>query len=190
MKIRSVYQLPGLLWQALWEGLGERKLRSQLVRQHEGLGLGKRVEIRSPERLYLGKNVTIDSGALLHCGGMDWCDGAGGISIGDNSSIGPGCVLFGAGGIEIGNNVMISPGVVLASHQHTFAQSELAIREQPAEFAPIIIKDNVYVGCHATILPGVVIETGSVIGAGSVVTKDVSARSLCFGIPAHRVRGI
>jgi acetyltransferase-like isoleucine patch superfamily enzyme len=190
MAVEGILQLPELLIRHFLELVQERRLRSKLIKQNMELSLGKRVEIRSPERLHLGKGVMIDSGVLLHCGGMAWSDGRGGIRIGDNSYIGPNSVLFGAGGIEIGTCALISPGVVITSHQHTFAGCALPMREQPVEFAPVVIEDNVWIGSNATVLPGVTIETGSVIGAGAVVTKDVPARSLCLGVPARIVREI
>jgi acetyltransferase-like isoleucine patch superfamily enzyme len=119
---------------------------------------------------------------------MDWTEGKGGISIGDSTYVGPNAVLFGAGEIEVGAGVLISPGVVITSHQHTFADPHLWMREQPTEFSRVVIEDNVWIGSNATILPGVRIETGSIIGAGAVVTKDVPSASLYAGVPAQFVR--
>ena len=134
--------------------VGRRRQFDHLIRRHEGLKIGLWVEIRSPERLCLGRRVTIESGVLLHCGGMDWSGGRGGISVGDDAYIGPNVVLFGAGGIEIGSRVLISPGVVIASHQHSFTHSERPIAEQPAEFATIVIEDNVWIGAMPQFCPG------------------------------------
>ena len=188
MTIGSILSLPRLLGRQLIELAGERRLRNRLIHENEGLHLGKGVEVRSPERLRLGKGVMIDSYVLLHCGGMDWSGGKGEILIGDHSYIGPGSVLFGAGGISIGVGVLISPGVVITSHQHTFSSHDVPIREQSSEFAPVVIEDNVWLGSNVTVLPGVTIKGGSVIGAGAVVTKNIPARSLCLGVPARVVR--
>jgi serine acetyltransferase len=187
MSVEGVLRFPELLAQQLLELARDRRLRSRLLRQAEGLHLGKGVEIRSPERLRLGKDVMIDSRVLLHCGGMEWSGGDGWIHIGDHAYIGPNSVLFGAGGIEIGSSVLISPGVVITSHQHSFARKDLPMREQPTEFAPVVIKDNVWVGSNATLLPGITVETGCVIGAGAVVTHSTTASGLYLGVPARRV---
>ena len=188
MTASALAHLPELLIGQLLELLRERRLRTTLIKQNDALSLGKRVEVRSPERLTFGKGVIIDSGVLLHCGGMQWSDGKGGISIGDSSYIGPNSVLFGAGGIEIGAGVLISPGVVITSHQHTFAEAHRWMREQPSEFSPVVIEDNVWIGSNATILPGLRIGSGSVIGAGAVVTRNVPPKTLCVGVPARAIR--
>jgi len=119
---------------------------------------------------------------------MEWSREQGGISIGDDTYVGPKAVLFGAGGIEIGSQVLISPGVVITSHQHSFAEADRPMRAQPTEFAAVIIEDNVWIGSNATVLPGVRIGSGSAVGAGAVVTKDVPKRVLSLGVPARIVR--
>jgi acetyltransferase-like isoleucine patch superfamily enzyme len=167
--------------------VAERRRRIALVRRSPGARIARGVEIRSPERLVLGAGVFIDSGAMLHCGGMDWSPDDGGVSIGARSYIGPNSVLFGAGGIELGHAVQVSPGVVITSHQHTFERSDADIRDQPIEFARVVIESDVWIGANATILPGVRIGTGAVVGAGAVVTNDLPAGAVALGVPA-RVR--
>jgi len=170
--------------------VGERRLADRLTCQHEGLRLGAYVEIRSPERLCLGKRITIENGVLLHCGGMDWSRKQGGISIGDDTYVGPKVVIFGAGGINIGSRVLISPGVVITSHGHSFAHADRSMSEQPVEFAAVVIEDNVWIGSNATVLPGVKIGSGTVVGAGAVVTKSLPHRVLAVGVPARIVRDL
>jgi acetyltransferase-like isoleucine patch superfamily enzyme len=130
----------------------------------------------------------IDTGTLLHCGGMEWSQGRGSISIGDDTYIGPKVVLFGAGGIDIGSRVLISPGVLVTSHQHTFVAADKPMSSQPVEFSAVVIEDNVWIGGNATILPGVRIGSGAVIGAGAVVTKSLPPRTMALGVPARVVR--
>jgi acetyltransferase-like isoleucine patch superfamily enzyme len=119
---------------------------------------------------------------------MDWSREQGWISIGDDTYVGPKVVLFGAGGINIGSRVLISPGVVITSHQHSFAHADRPISGQPVEFAAVVIEDNVWIGSNATVLPGVKIGSGSVVGAGAVVTKSLPHRVLALGVPARIVR--
>lgn len=171
------------------ELLGRERLHRRLVAAAPGAQLAPTVEIRSPARLRLGAGSVIDARVLLHCGGMEWSGGEGGIGIGARVYIGPNSVLFGAGGITIGDAVQISPGVVISSHQHTFAEPGVEIRDQPISFAPVIVERDVWIGANATILPGVRVGAGSVIGAGAVVTRDVPAGSVAVGVPAKVVRG-
>jgi acetyltransferase-like isoleucine patch superfamily enzyme len=119
---------------------------------------------------------------------MDWSREEGWISIGNDTYVGPKAVLFGAGGIDIGSHVLISPGVVITSHQHSFAHPDRPMSEQPVEFAAVVIDDNVWIGSNATVLPGVKIGSGSVVGAGAVVTKSLPGRVLALGVPARIVR--
>jgi acetyltransferase-like isoleucine patch superfamily enzyme len=188
VRLRSLPEVLAALVGELRRLTGERRLASRLLRQYEGLHLGPWVEIRSPERLRLGKRVVIDNGAVLHCGGMEWSHGRGGISIGDDTYVGPKAVLFGAGGIDIGSHVLISPGVLITSHQHRFVTADEPMSSQPAEFDSVFIEDNVWIGGNATILPGVKIGSGSVIGAGAVVAKSVPRRTLAVGVPAKIIR--
>ena len=134
--------------------VGEHRFRSQLLAKYEGLRLGKYVDVRSPDRLKLGRNATIETGVLLHCGGFDWSDHEGGITIGNDCYIGPNCVLFGAGGISVGAKSMLSPGVVVTSHGHRIDQPETPVHDLPSIFETVVIHENVWVGSNATILPG------------------------------------
>jgi len=118
---------------------------------------------------------------------MDWSPG-GHIEIGDGGYIGPNAVLFGAGGIRLGRDCLVSPGVVITSHEHTFEEASRPIREQPLRFAEVILEDDVWIGANATILPGVRIGKGAVVGAGAVAAKDVPPGAVVLGVPARRVR--
>ena len=173
---------------ALRELAGRARLRRRLTRRGTGIHIDSTVTVRSPEHLTLGADVFVDHGVLLHCGGMEWSQGRGRISIGSGTYIGPNCVLFGAGEIEIGESVLISPGVVIASHQHTFGQTDALIVEQPVEFERVVVERDVWIGANATILPGVRVREGSVVAAGAVVTGDVPARTLVAGVPARSIR--
>jgi acetyltransferase-like isoleucine patch superfamily enzyme len=165
--------------------LGEQRAIQARLAGSPGARLDPTARVRSPERLTIGAHSFVDSWVLLHCGGMDWSDGQGGIDIGEHVYIGPGCVLFGAGGIEIGDGALISPGVVITSHQHTFAERDVEIRSQPLEFARVVIERDVWIGANATVLPGVRLGGGSVVGAGAVVTKDVAPGEVVMGVPAR-----
>lgn len=176
-----------VLWAARWL-MNREKLRLRLEASADGIQIHPSVDIRAPELLTLGAGTFLDAGVTLHCGGQGWSGGEGGIDIGANSYVGPNSVLFGAGGIRVGDAVLVSPGVVITSQQHSFAMPGVDIRDQPLGFAEIVIERDVWIGSNATVLPGVSIGHGSVIGAGAVVSRPVPAMSVALGVPARVVR--
>lgn len=166
----------------------DRARQSRHLRaRHPDLRLARGVDIRSPHRLEVGRDVFLDVGAVLHCGGMDWCP-HGYVRLGDRTYVGPNAVLFGGGGVEVGADALISPGVVLTSHEHTFSDAAVPIREQPLDMAPVVLEDDVWIGANAVVLPGVRVGRGAVVGAGAVVTRDVAPGALVMGVPAREVR--
>jgi len=89
------------------------------------------------------------------------------------------------GGIRFGNNVLIGPYTVIHSGNHIFKDPHLPINKQGFIFRTIIIEDDVWIAAHCTILSGVSIGKGSVVAAGSVVTKDVPPYTIVAGVPAR-----
>lgn len=90
--------------------------------------------------------------------------------------------------IKIGNNVRIAPNVMMISANHVFENPDIPIREQGMEVKPITIEDDVWVAGRVNIIAGVTIGKGSVIGAGSVVTKDIPPYSVAVGVPAKVIK--
>ena len=87
--------------------------------------------------------------------------------------------------ISIGNHVLISSNVSLLTHDGgSWPFRDLPEYEGVMKYAPVIIEDNCFIGMGATIMPGVTIGKNSVVGAGSIVTKDIPAGSVVAGIPA------
>lgn len=106
------------------------------------------------------------------------------MTTGEEVSFGPGCHIYEPrGGLSIGNHCMFAGGVAVCGVNHQFSDRSIPMRHQPAVNAPVVIEDDVWVGMNATILPGVTIGKGAVIGAGSVVTKDIPEYSVATGIP-------
>lgn len=105
-----------------------------------------------------------------------------GLKVGNNFSKQQGCFIDPTHCflIEIGNNVTFSIRVVLLAHD----ASSCKLIEM-AKIGKIIIRDNVFIGANATILPNVEIGENSIIGAGSVVTKSIPPNSVVAGIPAR-----
>ncbi len=126
-----------------------------------------------------GKNVNIESRAFFYSGQN--------ISIGDNSGIGVNAFL--AGKIEIGKNVMMGPDVIVLTQNHKFDRLDIPMSQQGFKAdQPVKICDDVWIGVRAIILPGVTVGRGAIIGAGAVVTKDVSEYAIVGGNPAKVIR--
>ena len=90
--------------------------------------------------------------------------------------------------VHIGNNVMVAPNVTLSVTGHPV---DPEYRRGGTQFSlPIVIGDDVWIGANSVILPGVTIGDNSVIGAGSVVTQDIPANSVAYGVPCRVIREI
>lgn len=107
------------------------------------------------------------------------------ITIGDNFYANAGCHFL--GDISIGNNVMIGPKTVMWGRNHG-TKKGINMDEQSSEKGPIVLGNDVWVGANATILKGVKIADGAVVGAGSVVTKDIPENAIAVGNPARVIK--
>ncbi len=110
------------------------------------------------------------------------------IHIGQNTFIGPGTCIAGPGDIKIGKNCLIAAQSGIFANNHNFADMELPIREQGITRRGIVIEDDCWLGSGVKVLDGVTIGKGSVIGANSVVTKDIPPFSVAVGIPARVIK--
>jgi len=109
------------------------------------------------------------------------------IEIGDNSGIGAYCRL--PNDLKIGNNVMMAPEVLIFSVNHRFDDPDIPIgRQGYQERKPVCIGNNIWLGERAIINAGRTVADGTVIAAGSVVTKDFPPDSLIGGNPAQLIR--
>lgn len=136
---------------------------------------------REHEHVEIGNDCRIRSGAQIHTWG-------GHLTIGDCSSINANCVLYGTGGISIGSYVRIAANCVIVSSSHTFEALAVPIHDQGFSATGITINDNVWIGANVTILDGVTIGAGSIVGAGSVVRKDIAPNTIVAGVPAKFIK--
>lgn len=124
-----------------------------------------------------GDGSRLETGALLEA----W---AGRIELGRHVFVGPYTVIYGHGGVKIGDHTLIAMHCRIVSSNHTIAPLGKVVRMQPDELRPVDIGKDVWLGAGVTILGGVRIGDGCIVGAGSVVTKDLPSGSICHGVPA------
>ncbi len=132
-------------------------------------------------QISINKGVTISDGVIIATYG-------GTVTIESAVYIGPYCILYGHGGLTIGCNTMIGAHTVIVPANHSFHRTDLPMNMQPISKKGIIIAEDVWIGTRCCILDGVRIGKGAVIGAGAVVTKDIDAYSIAFGVPAFASR--
>ena len=108
------------------------------------------------------------------------------IKLGSRSSIGDNSYL--QGNIQIGDDVMIAPQVMFIAGNHNFSNLDIPMNRQGDSEKGIIVEDNVWIGARAIILDGVRIRKGTVIGAGSVVTKSTEENMIVAGTPAKIIK--
>ena len=105
-----------------------------------------------------------------------------GFRIGKNSIVNEDCRLDNRGGLTIGDCVSISAETVILTADHDVQSATFEGRNRPVE-----IGDYAFIGTRTTILPGVRIGRGAVVGAGSVVSRDVAAYEIVAGVPAKTI---
>jgi len=116
------------------------------------------------------------------------CDYGYNITIGENFYSNYNCTILDCAPVTIGENVLFGPNVSLFTAGHPL---HFEARNQGWEFAqPIVIEDNVWIGGHVVVNPGVRIGKNAVIGSGSVVTKDIPANVIAAGNPCRIIRPI
>ncbi len=109
-----------------------------------------------------------------------------GLTLGKGSFVNFGCTFLSLGGITIEDDVFIGPHCVIATEYHP-EQPEI---RHSLLTKPILVKRNAWIGANVTIVAGVTIGENAIIGAGSVVTKDIPNNTIAIGSPAKIVREI
>ena len=128
--------------------------------------------------LNFGNYVTISRGVMIRPSSYYGGDYGVGLTIGEHSSIGPYGYVGCSGKITIGKNVMFGPKCSLFAENHVFSDTETSIKSQGVKQKGITIEDDCWIGSNVTILDGVTIGRGSVVGAGTLVTRSIPAGSV------------
>jgi acetyltransferase-like isoleucine patch superfamily enzyme len=146
----------------------------------------RQIEIpRNYSEIEIAAGVSLDRGVVLLSAGEP--TGAVKIRIGAGTYINRGTMLDSCELLEIGADCAIGPGCYLTDHDHGMDPS-LPPLAQPLLSAPTRLGKEVWLGAHVTVLKGITIGDRAVIGAGSVVTKDIPPGAVAIGVPARVVR--
>ena len=117
-----------------------------------------------------------------------WITPARNLVIGDQVNISYGVIITTAGGVRIGDRTMVGYRSQILSSNHVVKKGIPGVYGTGKEYKAVVIGDDVWIGAACIILPGVTIGAGSVIAAGSVVTKDVDENTLVGGNPAKLLK--
>ncbi|MGC1308915.1 MAG: acyltransferase [Phormidesmis sp.] len=204
------YELLTLFFGNLSGSLGylfRKKFYPQLFRQVGTSAIfGKGLVLRHPNRISLGDRVAIDDYGLLDASGA----GEAGITLGDDVIVSRNCVIQGKtaavtighstdigcnviitanGGISIGNSVLIAGNCYIGGGRYKTDRLDIPMMKQGLYTkGPVVIGDDVWLGTGATVLDGVQIGKGCIVGAGSVVTKNLPDYAIAVGVPAKVIK--
>ena len=163
-------------WRLAWR---RKRARWRGVKLEDDTVLFDRVELlRFPDLIHIGRKVVIKSGVQV-CP----CNASSMIDVGDRTTIGFYTFIYSSSHISIGTDCMIAPFVYIVDSDHGLDRDR-KMNLQPNSARPISIGNDVWIGAHCVILPGVKIHDGAVIAAGAVVREDVPPYMIVGGVPA------
>ncbi len=198
----AVWRLSARVRGALW--------RLQLGRCGRHLSVDVGTRIRNPSRVWLGDDcwlkervildgrsereagIVIGDRVVVRTGAyIDAYDKEGFVRIGNRAGIGQYVYIGGNGGVTIGDDVMISGHTYIVAARRYFDRAmDVPYREQGESRRGVVIGRNAWIAANCVILDGVSIGADTVIGAGSVVTKNMPSGVVAFGNPARVVREV
>ena len=171
-----------------------------------GVIVGRNVTIRHPRKIHLSRGVAIDDYAVLDAKGQSNAGiflGAGvligrntvlsckdgDLTVGDDTNIAMSCFIQSARNVTVGSKVLFGAYCYLiGGGDHVASRTDIPIMDQGQTVAGITIEDNVWLGADVKVVDGVTVGRDAIIGAGAVVTEDVSAYGIAAGVPARFIR--
>lgn len=144
--------------------------------------IGPQSRFTKPWLLTMGAHVKLEESVLIKIVSKEAT-----CQIGDHVFVGKGVELNVLKSVRIGSHVLLAPGVFIIDHNHQI-KAEKRIDQQDCVADEVVIENDVWIGANAIILPGVTVGRGSVVAAGSVVSKDVPEMSVVSGVPAKLLK--
>jgi acetyltransferase-like isoleucine patch superfamily enzyme len=136
-------------------------------------------------RIVIGARTVIDAFVKIKPAG-----GSADLTIGEGCYINSGTVMYTGNGVTIGNGVLVAANCTFAPVNHAFDRADVPIVQQG--FQPsrggIVVEDDVWIGANCIVLDGTIIRRGAVVGAGSVVSGELTAYTVFAGNPLREVR--
>ena len=154
----------------------------QLKRLGSNVVFESGVLIFHPQNVEISHNVYIGHNTILKAYHKNL------LVIGEHTWIGQNCFFHSGGGIEVGQAVGIGPCVKILTSEHIADDRSVPILFTPLKFKPVVLKDGCDIGVGSVICPGVTVGEGAIIGAGSVVNKDIPNFEVWAGVPTRKIR--
>ena len=187
---RGLYFLSRQFW-ALWSGFLRifwytPLLRSRIETPARRMDLSEGLPvIMGPLRIRMGDDCRVSG--VMTLSGRGASDETPLLEVGDNCDLGWGATIAVSGKIVLGNNVRLAPSVTLSGYPGHPLDAAARARHEPCaddQTGDIVLEDDVWLGQRVMVLPGVRIGKGTIVGMGSVVTKDLPAGVIAAGAPA------
>ncbi len=153
--------------------LKHKKGKGSLIRRRT------RMDVMPWNQFVIGRDSTVEDFATVN-------NGVGDVIIGERTRIGLGNTLIGP--VKIGNDIMFAQNIVVSGLNHGYEDVSQPISVQPTKTSLITIEDECWIAANSVITAGVTIGRHSVVGAGSVVVKDVAPYTIVAGNPAKPVK--
>lgn len=171
-----------------WAAIRSAALLGWYRSLYSGLKVGRRVRLGRGVHISVvrGFSLTIGDGVEIERDCQLISEGE--LSIGSGSFIGTGSIIVAAERLAIGRNALIAAYVTIRDQDHRLDDPTLPYNRQGLVTAPVTIGDNVWIGTKATILRGVSVGDGAVIGAHALVIDAVEPRTLVGGVPARLLK--
>jgi len=185
--IRTILRLRGInIGKALYiQGIPRLKIKGKArnIKIGSNVTINGDIDLRNREngKIVIGDNCSFDENCRFVAANNAT------LKINSNTAMGPYCIINAGEDVTIGDWCLFSGDVYINSSDHNLKKGEY-IRKQGYHHSKIIIEDDCFFGGHVSILQGVHIKKGAVIGANAVVTKDLPPYSISVGIPARVIK--